>query len=145
MKSVCSSTQAVALESSMLTTQRKEVVEVAPRSHRTTAREQLGFRDGERGTHSSRTLMLSDIEVLLEHACPEMTMADYRRLVVSENILRKPTHTTREHTVRKLKALYGLDPSYQSFVRSSDSGKSIQKTILCLPCCALTRVIRCCG
>ena len=79
------------------------------------ARQQLGFRDGDNGTHSSRTLMLAELELLLAHASPELTMPEYRQLVVEENVLGKPTRTTREHTVRKLKALYGLEPQLPVF------------------------------
>ena len=79
------------------------------------ARKQLGFRDGDTGTHSSRALMLADLELLLRHATPDMAMPDYRRLVVDENLLAKPTRMTREHTVRKLKALYGLAPDLPVF------------------------------
>ncbi len=78
-------------------------------------RRRLGFRDGAKGTHSSRTLMLGELELLLSEARPEMSIADYRKLVVDENVLGKPTYTTREHTVRKLKALYGLEPEIPIF------------------------------
>jgi len=79
------------------------------------AREKLGFRDGDKGTHSSRTLMLAELQLLLRHAAPATTMPEYRTLVVEENVLGKPTRTTREHTVRKLKALYGLEPEIPVF------------------------------
>lgn len=59
--------------------------------------------------------MLSELELLLSHASADMSMADYRRLVVEDNVLGKPTRTTREHTVRKLKALYGLEPEIPVF------------------------------
>ena len=75
----------------------------------------LGFRDGDRGTHSSRTIMLNDVELLFDATEPDAVVADYRRVVVEENVLGKPTHITREHTVRKLKALYGLDPNIPVF------------------------------
>ena len=75
-----------------------------------TTRERLGFRDGDRGTHSSRTLMLSDLEQILAVTSPEAGIAEFRLVVVDDNVLGKRTATTREHTVRKLKALYGLDP-----------------------------------
>lgn len=78
-------------------------------------RTKLGFRDGDTGTHSSRTLMLAELDVLLGAADANMTMPDYRRLVVDDNVLGKPTRVTREHTVRKLKALYGLEPSLPVF------------------------------
>ena len=74
-------------------------------------RERLGFRDGDKGTHSSRTLMLTELEQVLAATPPEACVADFRRVVVENNVLGKRTATTREHTVRKLKALYGLDPT----------------------------------
>ncbi len=78
-------------------------------------RSRFGFRDGDRGTHSSRTLMLRELDLLLDATQPEATIADYRGAVVEDNVLGKRTHTTREHTTRKLKALYGLDPSIPVF------------------------------
>lgn len=83
--------------------------------HGTESRRRLGFRDGDKGTHSSRTLMLSELQLLLQHASPDTTMPEYRQLVVDENVLGKPTRMTREHTVRKLKALYGLEPGIPVF------------------------------
>lgn len=74
-------------------------------------RARLGFRDGEKGTHSSRTLMLKELGRVLEVTPADATMSDFRHAVVDENVLGKRSETTREHTVRKLKALYGLDPS----------------------------------
>jgi len=90
-----------------------ELVRPAPTSP--TSRELLGFRDGDKGTHSSRTLMFKEIDELLAVATDRMSMPDYRRFVVEENILAKRTRTTREYTVRKLKALYGLDPDLPLF------------------------------
>jgi hypothetical protein len=78
-------------------------------------RARLGFRDGDRGTHSSRTLMFAELELLLEATAPDAAMSDYRRAAVEENVLGKRTRVTREHTVRKLKALYGLDPALPVF------------------------------
>ena len=74
-------------------------------------RERFGFRDGDKGTHSSRTLMLTELSAVLSSVPPESGMTEYRRAVVEENVLGKRTVTTREHTVRKLKALYGFDPT----------------------------------
>jgi len=78
-------------------------------------RSRLGFRDGDRGTHSSRTLMLRELELLLDATPADAGIADYRRAIVEDNVLGKRTHTTREHTTRKLKALYGLDPAVPVF------------------------------
>jgi hypothetical protein len=85
--------------------------QLMPRIHAKSHRESLGFRDGEKGTHSSRTLMLNELEQVLAATPPEATIADFRRAVVEDNVLGKRTTTTREHTIRKLKALYGLNPA----------------------------------
>jgi hypothetical protein len=74
-------------------------------------RERLGFRDGDKGVHSSRTFMLAELERVLAATPPDASMAEFRRVVCEDNVLGKRTATTREHTVRKLKALYGLDPA----------------------------------
>ena len=79
------------------------------------SRAALGFRDGDKGVHSSRTMMLDELSLLLEHATPTSTMDDFRRLAVTDNVLAKPTRMTREHSIRKLKALYGLDPALPLF------------------------------
>jgi len=55
--------------------------------------------------------MLAELEQVLAATQPDDRIADFRRVVVEENVLGKRTATTREHTVRKLKALYGLDPA----------------------------------
>ena len=96
----------------------------------------LGFRDGDRGTHSSRTIMLNDVELLFDATESDAVVADYRRVVVEENVLGKPTHITREHTVRKLKALYGLDPSipvFRSFRMLWDLDKEVSCILSLLP------------
>lgn len=79
--------------------------------HKTTNRERLGLRDGDKGTHTGRTLMLGDLRTLLAATPSEASVPDFRRAVVEENVLGKRAAITREHSVRKLKALYGLDPA----------------------------------
>jgi hypothetical protein len=59
--------------------------------------------------------MFKELDLLLEATAADALVADYRRAVVEHNVLGKRTHTTREHTVRKLKALYGLDPDIPIF------------------------------
>lgn len=78
-------------------------------------RELLGFRDGEKSTHSSRTLMLAELDLLLTHATPTTSITEYQRLIVEENVLGKATNTTREYSFWKLKALYGLEPDIPVF------------------------------
>jgi hypothetical protein len=55
--------------------------------------------------------MLAELVRLLAAAPPDATVPEFRRCVVEGNVLAKRTAITREHTLRKLKALYGLDPA----------------------------------
>ncbi len=70
-----------------------------------------GFNVEGLGAHSSRTMMLAELRLLLD-ACPAATeMADYRSAVLDDNVLLKNTETTRRKSLRYLRELYGLDPS----------------------------------
>jgi len=69
----------------------------------------LGFRFGEIGTHSSRTMMLSELTLLL-NICPiGSRREDYIQAIVNNNCLGKRTLSTRKHTAQRLRELYGLD------------------------------------
>jgi len=87
----------------------------AAESKRKSGRERLGFRDGERGVHSSRTIMLTELSLLLESTVSSAEKRDYRQASAVENVVEKRTQINREHTTRKLKAMYGLDPSMAVF------------------------------
>ncbi len=78
-------------------------------------RQRLGFRDGERGTHSGRTLMLRELARLFEATSPGATLADYRRAVVADNVLGKATAANRLRTWHHLRPLYGLDETLPVF------------------------------
>ena len=76
---------------------------------------ELGFKFGDRGAHTSRTIMLEEISSLLRH-CPESaTRADYARALVDENCLGKHTLATRVLTLQRLSELYGVDPAIPLF------------------------------
>ena len=72
--------------------------------------EQLGFRFGINGPHAARTMMLDDLRLLLAHAPPHFTRADYASAVVDGNVLGKPTRKARELALRHMATLYALDP-----------------------------------
>ena len=69
-----------------------------------------GFRSGEGGTHSSRTIMLDELSQLLDSAPAEAVRADYARAVMDDNCLGKRTAANRTHSLQRLTELYGLDP-----------------------------------
>lgn len=61
------------------------------------------------GAHSSRTIMLKELRLLLE-ACPPTTDREtYRSAIVDENVLLKRTVSTRGESFRRLREMYGLD------------------------------------
>jgi hypothetical protein len=74
-----------------------------------------GFVIDGLGTHSSRTMMLDELRLLLA-SCPPTTGSDgYRTAIVNDNVLLKKTGATREKSFRHLRELYGLDPSMPMF------------------------------
>ncbi|MCY3598511.1 MAG: hypothetical protein OXN85_00865 [Gemmatimonadetes bacterium] len=82
---------------------------------RTALLERAGFRFGERGTQSSRHIMLRELGELL-HALPAgANRLDYAAAIVDENVLGKPTLATRRATRQRLIELYALDPAVPLF------------------------------
>ncbi len=74
-------------------------------------RERLGFRDGDKGTHSSRTMMLGELGTLLDAAPPEAPRSRLRELIVDENLLGKRSAGNRLSSFKHLSELYALDVS----------------------------------
>lgn len=72
--------------------------------------EKLGFRLGEKGTHSSRTLMLSELEAVLAAAPGKADRSSYVSAIIDGNCLAKATASTRRISVQRLTELYALDP-----------------------------------
>ncbi len=72
-------------------------------------RKTLGFRDGNRGTHSCRTMMLADLQILLDANQSGTSRNDYKNAMIENNILGKRTASTRRLSAQRLCELYGLD------------------------------------
>jgi hypothetical protein len=68
-----------------------------------------GFRFGDKGTHSSRTLMFAELEALLAAVPGHADRAEYAAAIIDRNCLGKPTKSTRRHTNQRLGELYSLD------------------------------------
>lgn len=69
----------------------------------------LGFRIGRSGAHACRTMMLRELQTLLDTLPINATKADYVEGVVDANLLGKGTAKARELTAKHLVELYGLD------------------------------------
>jgi len=76
---------------------------------------QAGFRFGDKGTHTSRTIMLQELSLLLD-ACPQSAGRDeYLSAIVDDNCLGKRTVATRKLSGQRLSELYGLNPEILLF------------------------------
>jgi len=74
-----------------------------------------GFKGGIGGVHDSRTIMLAELQRLLE-VCPQNTTPDqYRTAVVEDNALLKGSLEARRGAFRRLRELYGLNPEVLLF------------------------------
>jgi hypothetical protein len=71
----------------------------------------LGFRIGARGTHSSRTIMLEELSLLVAND----GLTDVRKRIIEENVLGKSTASGRNLTLQRLKELYCFDPTVPVF------------------------------
>lgn len=69
----------------------------------------LGFRFGDKGTHSSRTLMLGELGAVLATAPGDADRAVYAAAIIEGNCLEKPTASTRRLSNQRLGELYALD------------------------------------
>jgi len=101
----------------------------------TPAQIEAGFRFGSVGTHSSRTLMLSELRSVLDHTAGGSDRAAYKNSVVEENCLGKPTASTRRLSFQRLSELYSLDPQVTLFrllrrLWAMDTGSQPQLAIL---------------
>ncbi len=68
-----------------------------------------GFRSGDRGTHTSRTIMLDELSQLLVAVPGEARRQDYAEAITHDNCLGKRTAATRQLSLQRLTELYGLD------------------------------------
>jgi hypothetical protein len=77
--------------------------------------EDAGFRFGDKGTHTSRTMMLAELTDALEATQPEATREDYASAIIDDNVLGKQTMATRRLSNQRLGELYGLSRSIPLF------------------------------
>jgi len=76
---------------------------------------ELGFKFGDKGTHTSRTIMLDELSALLRQCPAGAARGDYMRALVDENCLGKHTLSTRKLSLQRLTELYGVDPGVPLF------------------------------
>ncbi len=70
----------------------------------------FGFKFGRGGAHAARTMMLVELQRLLQATPDDAQRIDYRTAVVENNALEKPTLKARKLSFEHLRDLYALDP-----------------------------------
>ena len=103
-------------------------------------RTEFGFRSGDKGTHTSRTMMLAELSALLTVCDPESSKGDYLSAIIEDNALGKSTVSTRRLSAQRLAELYALDraaPIFRLFRRLFDFDPAGQA--LCALLVALAR------
>lgn len=75
----------------------------------------FGFMNQPVGTHTSRTIMLSELTSLLEAVARDGSYLDYQKAAIVLNAVHKGSASTREKTFRHLRELYALSPDVAVF------------------------------
>jgi hypothetical protein len=105
-----------------------------------------GFRWGDKGTHTSRTIMLDELRAVLANRRPDATRHDYLVAIREDNCLGKRTASTRKLSSQRLFELYALDPKVllfqimRRFWYAEKDGKPILALLLALARDPLLRV-----
>ena len=81
----------------------------------TSTEQEAGLRTGDRGTHTSRTMMLAELRELLAAVPADAAREDYARAIIQDNVLGKQTSSNRRLTNQRLGELYGLGPTVPVF------------------------------
>ena len=75
----------------------------------------VGFRLGDKGTHTSRTMMFDELSAAFAATSPDSSRAQYAEAAIDGNCFGKTTVATRRLTNQRLGELYGLDPEIPLF------------------------------
>ena len=107
--------------------------------------EASGLRIYPTGTHLSSTVKLRELRTLLAQRSVDDGLSDYRAAVIKQNVLGKPTATTRRITFDRLRELYGLDPDllvFRALTDLWDADESAQPMIALLCSTARDPILR---
>jgi hypothetical protein len=75
----------------------------------------FGFSNASTGGHSARSMMFLELRILVRAMPLNATKDDFTKTIVEENVLEKPTLSSRKKSLRHLIELYGMDPSETLF------------------------------
>ena len=96
----------------------------------------FGFSVASTGGHTARSMMFHEMLALVRTLPPTVTKGDFSKAIVEENILAKPTLSSRKKSLRHLVELYGMDPSKALFRVLWQFGHADMDSLslLCLVC-----------
>ena len=94
----------------------------------------IGFRFGEKGTHTSRTIMLEELSSVFRACPPDAKKDAYAEPILDHNCLGKRTAATRKLSFQRLRELYGLDPDILLFRVLRGDWELDDKADHCLHC-----------
>jgi hypothetical protein len=77
--------------------------------------QKFGYKFGQSGAHSARSMMLAELEALFADSTPATPISQYQSDICDFNLLDKPTAKSRNLTYRHLLDLYGLDTAIPLF------------------------------
>ena len=97
---------------------------------------QLGFSKASLGAHSARSMMFLEMRTLVRAMPRTVAKNDFTKAIVEENVLQKPTLSSRKKSLRHLMELYGMDPSKALFRVLWELGHADLDSLpqLCLVC-----------
>jgi hypothetical protein len=104
-----------------------------------------GFINDPVGTHGSRTIMLSELQDLLDAVQGSVDQDGYRTAIIDDNVLHKQTISTRKESFRRLRELYSLDQQVVLFptLRELWNADVEARPLLALLCaCARDPILR---
>ena len=77
--------------------------------HRTPIEDSFGFYRASTGAHMARSMMLDELTLLIRGTRPDASKEALKKAVVEENLIGKPTASSRKKTFDHLRRAYGLD------------------------------------
>jgi hypothetical protein len=97
---------------------------------------EFGFSKAITGGHAARSMMFLEMRALVQALPLMIAKPDFTRAIIDENILEKPTLSSRKKSLRHLEELYGLDPSKALFRVLWNLGHEDMDSLpqLCLVC-----------
>lgn len=69
---------------------------------------ELGFKFGKSGAHTSRSMMIEELKILLFGRPETAKLEDYKQDIEVFNVLQKPSENARKYSFQPLMSMYGL-------------------------------------